>query len=145
MTGIAGLFPIARVFISVRTLTSTAGLFGVVLVVILIGCGPSGPTCIPVHGTVTFDGGPCPAGGTITFSPIETPEGIPRRPGSGKFGVDGKFEVTSYAPGDGLLPGRYRVRIECLSGVPPQRLGGFEEVSYIAPGYVPNELVVSAD
>lgn len=116
-----------------------------VLVVSIVGCGPSGPTFVSVHGKVTFDGGPCPATGTITFSPIETPEGVPRRPGSGEFNEDGRYEIRSGSSGDGLFPGRYRVNIECLSGPPPQRPGGLEYVSYIAPGFTPGELVVPAD
>jgi len=112
---------------------------------LVAGCGESGPTMIPVYGKITFDGAACPAAGVVIFSPKETPEGVPKRPATGKFGKDGKFEARSYQPGDGLLPGRYRVRIECLSGLPPPRPGGIEEVSYIAAGYEPEDLTVSAD
>jgi len=114
-------------------------------ILLAAGCGESGPTMIPVYGEITFDGEACPAAGVVIFSPIETPEGVPKRPAIGKFGKDGKFETRSYKPGDGLLPGRYRVRIECLSGSPPARLGGIEEVSYIAAGYQSEDLTVSAD
>ena len=118
-----------------------------VLVLVLAGCGDSGPKMISVHGKITFDGGECPAEGTIIFSPIETPAGVAKRPGSGKFSKDGAFTITSYKdrPNSGLLPGRYRVRIECISGQPPQRPGGFEEVSYIAAKYKPEELTVPED
>jgi len=115
------------------------------VILLVAGCGESGPTTIPVYGKVTFDGAACPAAGVIIFAPIETPEGVPKRPATAKFGKDGKFETRSYQPGDGLLPGRYRVRIECLSGLPPPRPGGIEEVSYIAAGYKPEDLTISAD
>ena len=66
-----------------------------------------------VTGTVTFDGAAPPANGIVYFLPIEVAEGFPRRPASGKFTTDGRFEVTSFEPGDGLAPGTYRVRVEC--------------------------------
>ncbi len=112
-------------------------------VLLAAGCGESGPTMVPVHGTVTFDGEACPAAGMIIFAPIETPEGVPKRPATGKFGKDGKFVTRSFQPGDGLWPGSYRVRIRCLSGLPPVRPGGMEEVSYIAADYKPEDLAVS--
>jgi len=115
------------------------------MVLLAVGCDESGPTMIPVYGKVTFDGAACPAAGVVIFAPIETPEGVPKRPATAKFGKDGKFEARSYQPGDGLLPGSYRVRIECLSGLPPARLGGMQEVSYIAAGYKPEDLTVSAE
>lgn len=114
-------------------------------VVTAVGCGQSGPKCIPVHGKITFDGGPCPAAGMITFSPVETPAGVPQRPGSGEFNKDGQYEINSGSHGDGLLPGRYRVRIDCLSGPPPQLPNGLDIVSYVARGFTPDELVVSTD
>lgn len=108
------------------------------------GCGSSHDLpLVPVSGRVTFDGGPCPGDGSITFSQISDSgnSAHPSRPGRARFQADGQFEVTSFAPGDGLLPGRYRVRITCIRGVPP--LGQpIEDYSFVPSNYQPNELVV---
>ena len=109
---------------------------------LLLGCGTSGPEMVPISGTITFDGGTCPAAGTIIFSPIEVDPGATKRPGTGRFDKDGRFTVTSFRDGDGLYCGRYRVRIQCNRGLPAPEPGGMERVTYIAPGYEPDELVV---
>ena len=112
----------------------------VMLCVLLGGCGGvERPTTVPVQGQVTFAGGPCPAPGTVFFGPLEVADGLPRRPGRGRFDTDGKFTVQSFAPGDGLVPGRYRIRLQCWKVAPsPSSVG----VSYLPPGYQAPELVV---
>jgi hypothetical protein len=89
-----------------------------VLAPLLAGCNDGLPT-VPVTGQVTFAGSAPPASGTITFMPIEAKEGMPRRPGSGKFSPqESAYEITSFSPGDGLIPGRYEVNITCYTGHP---------------------------
>ena len=78
-------------------LTSSAPLL-LLLMVLVAGCGPSGPQRYPVSGTVTFDGQPV-ADGFITF----TPEGDDLAPDADKI-TDGKFEFEAQA-------GRKRVEI----------------------------------
>ena len=34
------------------------------------------------------------------------------------FGPDGRFEVTTIHPGDGLMPGEYQVSVECWEVAP---------------------------
>ncbi len=92
------------------------------LSLIATGCSDNGLEMIPVSGTVTFDGGECPAEGSLYFIPVEPPPGIPMRPGTGDFDRDGAYAVKSFKPGDGLLPGKYQVRIECWE-VPPNMEG----------------------
>ena len=112
----------------------------VILCVFLGGCGGvERPTTVPVQGQVTFAGGPCPAPGTVFFGPLEVPEGLPRRPGRGRFDTDGAFTVQSFTPGDGLVPGRYRTRLVCWKVPPSPSSAG---VSYLPPGYQAPELVV---
>ena len=77
------------------------------------GCGRSGPKVVPVEGKITLAGGEWPNKGSLYFTPVEAAAGFPMRPGTGEFGLDGKFTVTSFRRGDGLIPGRYRVGIEC--------------------------------
>lgn len=76
-------------------------------------CGPSRPTTIPISGTITFNGSPPPAEGAIYFAPITAAEGFDKRPGRARFDTSGKFSVTSFEDGDGLIPGTYSVQIEC--------------------------------
>jgi len=112
----------------------------VILCVFLGGCGGDDrPMTVPVTGQVTFAGGPCPARGTVFFGPLEVPDGLPRRPGRGRFDTDGKFTVMSFAPGDGLVPGRYRTRIQCWKVAPSPTSAG---VSYLPPEFQTPELVV---
>ena len=95
---------------------------------------------------MTFAGGPCPAPGNVTFTPIEVDAGLPRRPGSGLFKTDGQLVVSSFNEGDGLVPGRYKVTITCYSGLPdPRSKDPWGDVSYVPKTYQPPELLVKAD
>jgi hypothetical protein len=73
---------------------------------VLIGCGGKGVT--PVRGVITLEGTPV-AGATVVFMP-EDQDG--RRPASGFTSSDGTFQLTTYKPNDGALPGKYRVLIQ---------------------------------
>ena len=86
------------------------------------GCGSGLPQTVEGAGLVTFDGQPPPAAGSILFLPVEPAEGFPLRPGSGAFSTDGKFQAQTFEPGDGLMPGKYLVSIECWD-VPPNMQG----------------------
>jgi hypothetical protein len=76
------------------------------LTVVLTGCGGRGPT--PVQGVVRLEGTPV-AGATVLFMPDGQPRG---RPASGFTQSDGTFQLTTYRPDDGALPGTYRVVIQ---------------------------------
>ena len=96
---------------------------------------------VKVRGTITFSGGPCPAPGMIIFAPMKAAAGENLRPATASFSTDGEFTATSYHPGDGLLPGTYRIQIQCWKK-PPQ---DFEPgISYLPEGYEPEELVVDS-
>src|SRR3990170_6421261 len=87
------------------------------LVGLTVGCvGGNDLPLVPVSGRVTFDGKSCPKSGTILF--VQVPgtgkSGLPTPPARATFGVDGRFEATSFQKGDGLLPGTYQVSISCL-------------------------------
>ena len=109
-----------------------------------IGCGSKGPEIVPVRGTVTFHGGPWPKPGHIYFTPLKPAEGFPRRPGSGAFDVDGRFTVTTRDPGDGLIPGTYRIAVECWEVRPTDTTPGvsYAAKSYTTPATSSLELVV---
>ena len=114
------------------------------LAIVASGCGRGNRLpLVSVSGKVTFAGGPCPAAGNVTFTPIEVEPGLPRRPGSATFYTDGAFVVNSFQKGDGLVPGRYSVKITCDSGLPdPRSPDPWGDVSYVAKDYQPPELVV---
>ena len=100
---------------------------------LLAGCGRSGPELVEVRGKVTFQGGKWPAPGTLYFTPSAPAQGMPARPAPADFDVDGNFVVTSFREGDGLIPGKYKVGVECWK-VPPS-MGGPPAVSYLDPKY----------
>jgi hypothetical protein len=110
----------------------------------LAGCDSgNGMPLIPVEGVVTFNGGPPPKSGTVTFSLVQGTgvEGLPIRPGRAEFSMDGRFSATTFQRGDGLLPGKYRVQIECMDGVPEFGVP-FDSISFVPSSYQPPELVV---
>jgi hypothetical protein len=96
------------------------------------GCGPSGPQCVPVSGRVTLDGAKPPGPGTIYFNP-EAADGAPLRPAIGDFDADGNYSAKSFTPGDGLLPGKYVIRVDCYKT--PPNMEGKPVVSYLPPRY----------
>lgn len=85
---------------------SAAGVAIVFLVTLSLslGCGRKGPRPVPVSGTVTVDGKPL-AGGGITVAPEKG------RAAGGRIGPDGRFELSSWQPADGVAPGTHRVEV----------------------------------
>jgi hypothetical protein len=113
-----------------------------VVALALTGCGPDRPDMVPVSGTVTVGGAPPPTEGAIYFAPITVAEGLPRRPGRAEFDKSGKYQATSFESGDGLVPGTYRVRVECWKIAPTMEKPG---ESYLTPDAVLPDLTVAAD
>jgi hypothetical protein len=72
------------------------------------------------------------------------PAGLPAKPGTAQFDTDGKFVVTSFSEGDGLLPGTYGVSISCIKDY--QNLGANPDAvavrDYVPEGFRPDDLVV---
>jgi hypothetical protein len=99
------------------------------------GCGGSDyPTTVPISGRVTLDGGGWPTEGEIYFLPLQPAAGLPRRAATAKFSADGQFDApTSWEPGDGIVPGEYKVYVMCWK-VPPTSTGP-PPVSYVAEKY----------
>jgi hypothetical protein len=85
------------------------GLLGV-LVLAGGGCGGSGT--VKVRGTVTLDGKPL-RGAVVTF----VPSGEKGRAASGATQADGSFQLTTFKPDDGALPGDYKVTVRFDQGV----------------------------
>jgi hypothetical protein len=88
-----------------------------VLMVVLSLSGCSGnqrPTTIAVTGNVSFAGRPL-ASGAITFYPDEARQETTTRPALGVIDKDGRYSLSTFRAGDGVMPGSYRVSIESLS------------------------------
>jgi hypothetical protein len=118
-----------------------------ILVLLLCGCGRSGPALVPVEGTITRNGGEWPARGTLAFEPLEVAEGAPRLYGMAEFAADGQFAVTSFRPGDGLAPGRYKVTVESWAEWPTETSpgkGNYVPTAYREAATTPLEVIVPA-
>jgi hypothetical protein len=124
-----------------RHVSCVALVIGIAITVVA-GCGDD-RGLVPVRGRVTFDGGLPPKSGRLNFGPTKAAEGFVQRPGQASFDIDGAFEVTSYQAGDGLTPGEYKLNVICVERDPSPVPGGFEAVTYVAPGYKGQEVVVA--
>ena len=120
-------------------LTPTACFFLITACLLpLAGCRSDRPKTVKVTGRVTFRGESMPGPGVLYFIPMEVKEGLPRRPGTARFEQDGRFAVGSFEMDDGLVPGEYRVHVQCWE-VAPQEVGPGEEapapISFIPTRY----------
>jgi hypothetical protein len=99
--------------------------------IVLLGCvilGGCGQSRVPIHGKVTLGGGPWPKPGSVRFVRVDAEPDASDPSMSAKFGTDGRFALEP-PDADGLVPGTYRVAVEC-----------WEEEPVYGPGraYVPD-------
>jgi hypothetical protein len=99
----------------------------------IIGCKKN-LDLVKVEGTVICDGQAVPGQGTITFLPVMDSDFEMVRQGTARFSRDGQFSASTYTQGDGLLPGRYNVKIECWETAPS--FNGSKGVSLIERKYL---------
>lgn len=88
---------------------------------------------IPVSGRITLGSSGWPKPGTIYFMPTKSAEGSPGRSGMAHFGPDGAFEVLTPPDANGLLPGKYRIAVECWIEEPTENPAGKREGVSAAP------------
>ena len=106
-------------------------------------CGCSGSGVVPVTGKVVFGNREIPAVCRLTFVPVEdgsTEGGI--RPNGATMQADGTYRMTPYQGVEGLVPGRYTVRVSYFDlkpGGDPQR-----ENDWIEHKFEADELVIEA-
>lgn len=76
---------------------------------LMAGCtsASSNPKTFPVDGMVSLDDKPVD-GATVVLVPISKDDG---EAASGVSDASGKFSLTTYAAGDGVRPGNYRIRV----------------------------------
>jgi hypothetical protein len=110
-----------------------------------VGCGKNGLPLVPVRGKITFNGGPPPAVGTVSFTPISVDPGLPNRPGRAAFDKEGNFQVTSFKENDGLIPGKYHPQVSCWMGAPSSNdPSSFDRLNYVPKTFQPEPIVVNA-
>jgi len=85
----------------------TWGLLASLVVFAALGCGSGDdlPRRYSVSGTVTYQGKPVPKG-SVRFLPND-----PNGRAAGGDIVDGSYSLTTQDPGDGAIPGQYKVTI----------------------------------
>jgi hypothetical protein len=92
------------------------------------GCGSKGPKLFKVSGTVKFKDGtliPVPEKGkgkapTITFNLVgDPPPGQQKKGAGGTIDENGHFELMTFKPGDGVMPGKYVATITANEKYPP--------------------------
>tara|TARA_R110002095_G_scaffold144737_1_gene125201 strand:- start:1679 stop:2170 length:492 start_codon:yes stop_codon:yes gene_type:complete len=80
----------------------------IALCCLIAGCSKeSGPQTFPVKGKVIYDGKPL-NNGTVRYAPIDAAKG---RAAIGEISKEGGFTLSTYKPGDGVLPGKYNISI----------------------------------
>lgn len=83
----------------------------IVSVLLMAGCDRPPAALVPVEGVVVFKQGGVPqaAVAKVHFDPVaDGPQRI-RKVASGDIGSDGRFTLMTRRPGDGVIPGRYKV------------------------------------
>jgi hypothetical protein len=104
--------------------------FSVAATIFLVLTGCSGESRTePVRGTVMLPDGKPLTEGTVEFELIGTQNPVTA---SGEIEADGSYELGTFAPGDGAVPGKHRVAV-----VSDFRIGTEQE----RPGLVPEPLL----
>jgi hypothetical protein len=95
---------------------------------LLIGCGSEGPT-VPVTGTLRYKNAP-----VVKANVVFMPES--GRPATGRTDEQGRFELETFGPGDGAVPGKHVVTVAMApTGTEPMPL------SFVPsnPNYLPDQ------
>ena len=119
----------------------TAAINFMGLLLLTGGCWGRGLPTKVIEGTVTFQGKAPPKSGEIFFAPLQIAADLPKRPAQGTFDETGKFSLTSWEPGDGVVPGTYQVTIICWRETPT--LETKLSANFVPPDFVP-EVTIDA-
>jgi hypothetical protein len=113
----------------VRSLISVAQL-GTLLPAIALslgGCSDAEPVLSALEGKVTYRGKPTPQAQLVFHPQFEGPGWMP----VATVNDDGTFQASTKAPGDGVLPGRYKVTVVWH----PQATDEAEGPNFLPPKY----------
>lgn len=114
----------------------------VALVIGCLGCSGSDMTTVPVAGKVTFDGGPPPYPGRLSFVAIESTPELPARDGTASFTTTGEFEAITSTT-EGLMPGKYRIEVTCNKhALDETKKDPVADATVVSPSYKPMEITV---
>ncbi len=103
----------------------------------IVGCGgPTGPELTPITGVVTFEGKPV-GPGTVAFVPTDGTG----NPASGTIESSGRFKMSVYKPGDGVLPGTYKVSVTVIK----EPAHGDDKGNLFPPTYLSPERYMNPD
>ncbi len=109
--------------------------------VTLSGCGGSG--VVPVRGKVVFQGRELPEVCRLTFVPLDdSTAGGTIRPNGATMEPNGAYRMTPYQGVEGLIPGRYAVRVSYFDLKPggnPDR-----EADWIEHKFEADELLIES-
>ena len=115
------------------------------------GCDAGGIKTVPVTGRVTYNGNPVTEG-MVTFMPASSPAGSIYRPATSQLQPDGSYNLRTFEPGDGVIPGEYAVAIVAFdhdTWAPPQYPGDEPDYTvpkkYVRPDTSGLEAVIPAD
>jgi len=103
-----------------------------VLLVGLAGCGAQAKP-VKVAGIVALDGKPF-SGATVTFSPAEGSG----KSASGRSEEDGSFQLTTFKPDDGAVPGEYKITVSfsetetTTGGGDPMKMGDKSRMEFFS-------------
>jgi hypothetical protein len=102
------------------------------LALVALGLPGCGKGLYPVRGTVALDDGTPVTKGLVVFERID---GGPPVTARGQILTNGRYELSTNKPGDGVPPGRYRVVFNSmdLSDVPDERKSLPYDVKYLSP------------
>ena len=81
------------------------------------GCGTQFPKTVVILGAVTWQDKPL-TNGRVVFHPHQIEEGLPKRPATGDLDEQGRFQLTTFRAGDGVMPGSYRVCVISYENAP---------------------------
>ena len=113
-------------------MTSCAGQNGgsaalaLMLLVSSAGCGDGRPSRVPVSGHVLIDGQPLEYG-NVRFHPLD------QRAASAKLGSGGKFTLSTYEFGDGVVLGEHQVTVNAYKPINVQAVQWLAPKKYCGP------------
>lgn len=103
-----------------------------------IGCGSDQLRVYPVSGKVSFAGKPMEGGGAIALIPTDGQNG---KAAGGVIDEEGNYTLSTYAEGDGSIPGKFRVIITQTAVEEPEATPDGEAPRESVPFLSPDKLI----
>jgi hypothetical protein len=95
-----------------RNAWTVANLSAILTLALCAGCGDGRPERVPVSGQILIDGAPLTYGSVLFHSKDH-------RPAIGSVDASGRFQLSTYEPGDGCVPGSHAVSIDAGQNIGP--------------------------